>query len=81
MYRLRADRPRVGAAAAGYSAFGHARPQPRRRLKDARPRARAALARPVPIAPTSDGRNVTTMPFTPDPRDFYPAVFARTSCS
>ena len=31
-----------------------------------------------PIAPASDGRNITTMPFTPDPRDFYPAVFART---
>jgi glycosyltransferase involved in cell wall biosynthesis len=25
-----------------------------------------------------DGRNITTMPFTPDPRDFYPAVFTRT---
>jgi glycosyltransferase involved in cell wall biosynthesis len=29
-----------------------------------------------PIAPTCDGRNITTMPFTPDPRSFYPAVFA-----
>jgi glycosyltransferase involved in cell wall biosynthesis len=25
-----------------------------------------------------DGLNITTMPFTPDPQDFYPAVFART---
>ena len=32
----------------------------------------------LPIDPMSDGRNITTMPFTPDPRDFYPAVFART---
>ena len=31
-----------------------------------------------PIAPTSDGRNITTMPFTPDPREFYAAVFSRT---
>jgi hypothetical protein len=27
-----------------------------------------------PIAPVSDGRNITTMPFTPDPRGFYPPV-------
>ncbi len=30
------------------------------------------------IGTVPDGRNITTMPFTPDPRDFYPAVFART---
>ena len=35
----------------------------------------------LPIAPTSNGQNITTMPFTPDPRDFYPAVFAGPSCS
>jgi glycosyltransferase involved in cell wall biosynthesis len=31
-----------------------------------------------PIAPTCDGRNIITMPFTPDPRSFYPAVYANT---
>ena len=29
-------------------------------------------------ADSPDGRNITTMPFTPDPRDFYRAVFAST---
>jgi glycosyltransferase involved in cell wall biosynthesis len=29
-----------------------------------------------PISPVCDGRNITLMPFTPDPQDFYPAVFA-----
>jgi glycosyltransferase involved in cell wall biosynthesis len=31
-----------------------------------------------PTAPACDGRNITTMPFTPDPRSFYPAVYANT---
>jgi Tfp pilus assembly protein PilF/glycosyltransferase involved in cell wall biosynthesis len=31
-----------------------------------------------PVAPTCDGRNITTMPFTPDPRSFYPAVYSKT---
>ena len=31
-----------------------------------------------PIQPACDGRNITTMPFTPDPRSFYPAVYANT---
>jgi glycosyltransferase involved in cell wall biosynthesis len=29
-----------------------------------------------PIQPTCDGRNITLLPFTPDPHDFYPAVYA-----
>jgi tetratricopeptide (TPR) repeat protein len=31
-----------------------------------------------PIEPTCDGRNITTMPFTPDPGRFYPAVYSVT---
>jgi glycosyltransferase involved in cell wall biosynthesis/Tfp pilus assembly protein PilF len=31
-----------------------------------------------PIAPARNGRNITTMPFTPDPRSFYEAVFSVT---
>ncbi len=30
------------------------------------------------IGTVPDGRNMTTMPFTPDPQAFYPAVFSRT---
>ena len=36
------------------------------------------LAGQFPTETKGDGRNVVTMPFAPDPRDFYPTVYAVT---
>jgi glycosyltransferase involved in cell wall biosynthesis len=36
------------------------------------------IAGQFPAEPVCDGRNITLMPFTPDPRTFYPTVFSMT---
>ena len=68
----------VGAEAARHPDPRHARPQP--------PRCTAApelgltphLAGHFPSQTGHDGRNITTMPYAPDPRTFYPTVYSLT---
>jgi glycosyltransferase involved in cell wall biosynthesis len=36
------------------------------------------IAGQFPVEPVRDGRNITLMPFTPDPRTFYPTVYSMT---
>jgi glycosyltransferase involved in cell wall biosynthesis len=36
------------------------------------------IAGQFPVEPVRDGRNITLMPFTPDPRTFYPTVYSLT---
>ncbi len=36
------------------------------------------LAGQFPAEPLRDGRNITILPFTPDPRTFYPTVYSTT---
>jgi glycosyltransferase involved in cell wall biosynthesis len=36
------------------------------------------VAGQFPIEPVCDGRNITLMPFTPDPKSFYPTVYSLT---